>query len=82
MGILDNELGSIDTWHDVIWRALGVGICAGADESEMIDYVVASVAAHGDRDRVRRYDARYIRDRIKAFKRREARRDAVKRANF
>jgi hypothetical protein len=72
--IIDNKLGGVDNWHDVIWRALGVGIAVGEADEVMVDYIVAFVGAHGDRDRVNRYDTRYCRDRIKAFKRREKRR--------
>ena len=73
-GIIDNELGGVNTWHSVIWSALGKGLWAGENEDVMIGYVVAAVAARGDRARALRYDAAYARSCIKSFKRREKRR--------
>ena len=73
-GIIDNELGGVNTWHSVIWSALGKGLWAGENEETMIDYAVAAVAARGDRARALRYDAAYARSCIKSFKRREKRR--------
>jgi hypothetical protein len=70
---IDQELGGIDGYHEVLWRAFGIGISNGADDDEMIAYALAAVARSGDRDRIHHYDRRYMRDRLKAFRKKDAR---------
>jgi hypothetical protein len=73
---LDIELGDIDSYHEVIWRGLGMAIQAGVPEQEMIEYALAAVRKKADYARVLHYDYRYMVQRIKAFRKREAWREA------
>jgi hypothetical protein len=71
--ILDYELGDIDQYHEVIWRALGMAIKAGdATEDEIIKYVLAAVAKKADMARQLHYDYRYLHQCIRAFERKDA----------
>ena len=68
---IDHELGGVDGYHAVIWRALGKGIRAGETDETMVGYIVAAVAAHGDPVHIRRCDRRYMLQSIKQFRRRD-----------
>jgi hypothetical protein len=67
--ILEHELGGIDGYHVVIWRAFGRGIYDGVDDEVMIASTLALIRERADAARVRQYNERYLRGRLRALRR-------------
>jgi hypothetical protein len=66
--ILENELGGIDGYHVVIWRAFGRGIHDGDGDDEMVAGALSMIRARADAARVREYNERYLRARLRALR--------------
>jgi hypothetical protein len=52
----------------VIWRAFGRGIYDGVDDDEMVAGARALITARADAARVREYNERYLRARLRALR--------------